>query len=167
MGINEAAPLGDIFITATGNKNVVDVSHIEKMKNGAIICNAGHFNNEINIQGLLKKGAEPEAVKENLERFTFKNGKSIYLLSEGRLVNLARPSGQGHPIEIMDGSFAIQALSVEYLMRSKNRLKAGVIPVPCEIDNEVARIALESQGIILPKPTKEQAEYSKAWEHGT
>ncbi len=167
MGIDEAASLGDIFITATGNKNAIDVSHIEKMKNGAIVCNAGHFNNEIDIEGITKKGARKEVLKENLECFTLKNGKCIYLLSEGRLVNLARPSGQGHPIEIMDGSFAVQALSAEYLVKNKGKLKAGVISVPCGIDDEVARLALFSQGIILPKPTKEQIEYSTAWEHGT
>ncbi len=167
MGLNEAAPLGDIFITATGNKSVIDTPHFEKMKNGAIIANAGHFDNEINIKGLQGLAGKPLQIKDNIEKYELKNGKSLYLLSEGRLVNLARPLGQGHPIEIMDGSFSVQALSAKYLVQNKGKLKPGVIDVPKEIDDLVARLALESQGIIIPKPSNEQEKYAKSWKGGT
>jgi adenosylhomocysteinase len=135
------------------------------MRDGAILANAGHFNNEIDIKGLEELSLKRERVKENVERFTLRNGKKLYLLSEGRLVNLARPSGQGHPIEIMDGSFAIQALSLEFIL--KNKLPAKVVSVPRSIDDEVAELALAAKGIKLSKPSKEQERYVHSWEEGT
>ncbi|MCX8195103.1 MAG: adenosylhomocysteinase [Candidatus Micrarchaeota archaeon] len=166
MGMDEAAPIGDIFITATGNKNVIDAPHFSKMKDGALLANAGHFNIEINEPALRKMSKKVEKIKENIDAYRLKGGKTIYLLSEGRLVNLARPSGQGHPIEIMDGSFALQALCCELLAKGK-RLPAAVHPVPQEIDEEVARLLLKSQGITLPKPTQQQKKYAESFEEGT
>jgi adenosylhomocysteinase len=165
MNLDDAAGEGDIFITSTGNINVITKSHFAKMKDGAILANAGHFNNEIDIKGLESMSAKREKVKENVERFMLRSGKKIYLLSEGRLVNLSRPSGQGHPIEIMDGSFAIQALSLEFI--SKNKLPAKVISVPRSIDDEVAELALAAKGIKLSKPTEEQEKYARSWKEGT
>jgi adenosylhomocysteinase len=165
MNLDDAAGEGDIFITSTGNINVITKRHFAKMKDGAILANAGHFNNEIDINGLESMSAKREKAKENVERFTLKNGKKLYLLSEGRLVNLSRPSGQGHPIEIMDGSFAIQALSLEFI--SKNKLPAKVISVPQEIDDKVAELALLANGVRLAKPTGEQERYARSWKEGT
>jgi len=165
MNLEEAAKEGELFITSTGNINVITKKHFELMKDGAILANAGHFNNEIDIKGLGELSAKKERVKENVERFTFKDGRRLYLLSEGRLVNLARPSGQGHPIEIMDGSFAIQALCLEYIV--KNKLPAKVISVPREIDDRVAELALEAKGIKLSKPSEEQESYARSWKEGT
>ncbi|VVB66409.1 Adenosylhomocysteinase [Candidatus Gugararchaeum adminiculabundum] len=167
MSMDEAAGLGDIFITATGNKNIIDKQHLQKMKTGTILANAGHFNNEINEEALNSLAKGKREIKENVDAYELKSGKTLYLLSEGRLVNLARPSGQGHPIEIMDGSFAVQALSVKFLVDNRGKLKPGVTSVPTETDNLVARLALESQGIKLSPPTKEQAEYANSWKEGT
>jgi adenosylhomocysteinase len=165
MNLDEAAEEGELFITSTGNVNVITKKHFEKMRDGAILANAGHFNNEIDIKGLEQLSSKRERIKDNVERFTLRNGKKLYLLSEGRLVNLARPSGQGHPIEIMDGSFAIQALSLEFI--SKNKLPAKVVSVPRSIDDEVAELALAAKGVKLSKPSKEQEEYSRSWAEGT
>ncbi|MCX8198372.1 MAG: adenosylhomocysteinase [Candidatus Micrarchaeota archaeon] len=168
MDMGSAAPLGDIFITATGGKHAIDKEHFQKMKDGAILCNAGHFNVEINEPALRKLSSKVSQVKENIACYNLKGGKRIYLLSEGRLVNLARPSGQGHPIEIMDGSFALQALCCKLLaVLKKGSLQAGVHSVPKEIDEEVARMLLASQGIFLRKPSKKQLDYAKSFEEGT
>ena len=166
MSMDEAAEIGDIFITATGNINVINTEHFKKMKDGAILANAGHFNAEIDFRGLYKISTKKEFVKDNIERYILKNGKKLYLLSEGRLVNLARPSGQGHPIEIMDGSFSIQALCLEYLAKNE-KMKPGVYKVPREIDDKVAQLALSIRGIKLKKPTSEQIKYASSWEAGT
>jgi adenosylhomocysteinase len=165
MNLDEAAEEGELFITSTGNINVITKRHFELMRDGAILANAGHFNNEIDIKALAALSAKRERVKENVERFTLRNGRRVYLLSEGRLVNLARPSGQGHPIEIMDGSFSIQALSLEFI--SKNKLQAKVVSVPREVDDEIAELALAVKGIKLSKPSKEQERYARSWEEGT
>ena len=167
MSMEEAAAMGDIFITATGNKHVISKHHLKKMKENVILANAGHFNNEIDVDSLQAMSKESKEIMPNLVRYRLKNGKGILLLSEGRLVNLARPSGHGHPIEIMDGSFAVQALCVEYLAKSSDSLKSEVYDVPTDLDEEVARLALAAQGIALQKPTPEQIEYMSAWEEGT
>ncbi|MCX8174874.1 MAG: adenosylhomocysteinase [Candidatus Micrarchaeota archaeon] len=167
MSMRQAAREGDIFITATGGKNVIDAQHFKLMKSGALLCNAGHFNVEINEPALRKMSKSVRQVKENIACYTLKDGRRLYLLSEGRLVNLARPSGQGHPIEIMDGSFAIQALCCERLAKPKCRLAAGVLQVPREIDEEVALLLLKSRGIRLEKPTQQQMEYAASFEEGT
>jgi adenosylhomocysteinase len=166
MDMDKAASEGDIFVTATGNKNVLAKSHFEKMKDGAILANAGHFNNEINEVELKKMSKETHELKDNVMQYSLKDGRRLYLLSEGRLVNLSRPSGQGHPIEIMDGSFAVQALCVQELAKGK-KMPAGVHNVPKELDDSVARMLLESQGIRLQKPTAEQAKYAEEWKEGT
>ena len=167
MSMEEAASMGDIFITATGNKHVISKHHFKRMKENVILANAGHFNNEIDVDSLQAMSKESKEIMPNLVRYRLKNGKSILLLSEGRLVNLARPSGHGHPIEIMDGSFAVQALCVEYLAKSSDSLKSEVYDVPTDLDEEVARLALAAQGIALQKPTPQQVEYVSAWEEGT
>tara|TARA_B100001079_G_scaffold8104_1_gene6775 strand:+ start:2931 stop:4214 length:1284 start_codon:yes stop_codon:yes gene_type:complete len=167
MSMEEAAAMGDIFITATGNKHVISKHHFKKMKENVILANAGHFNNEIDVDSLQAMSKESKEIMPNLVRYRLKNGKSILLLSEGRLVNLARPSGHGHPIEIMDGSFAVQALCVEYLAKSSDSLKPEIYDVPSDLDEEVARLALAAQGITLQKPTPQQVEYVSAWEEGT
>ncbi len=166
MAMDEAAQQGDLFVTATGSKNALDAQHFSKMKDGAILCNAGHFNVEINEPALRRMSGKIEELKENIAGYRLKSGKTLYLLSEGRLVNLARPSGQGHPIEIMDGSFAIQALCCELIAKGA-KMKAGVHDVPKETDDAVARLLLQSQGIGLEEPTAEQKKYSESFEEGT
>ena len=167
MSMEEAAPIGDIFITATGNKHVISKYHYKEMKDNVILANAGHFNNEIDVDGLKEMCKESKEIIQNLVRYRLKNGKSIMLLSDGRLVNLVRPTGHGHPIEIMDGSFAIQALCVEYLAKNGERLHPSIYDVPAELDEEVAKLALMSKGINLQKPTPQQIDYAKHWEEGT
>ena len=169
MNMEQAAPEGDMFITATGNKNVIAKEHFEKMKDSVILANAGHFNVEIDEPALRKMSKSVHEIKENLVQYALPNGNRINLLSEGRLVNLARPSGQGHPIEIMDGSFGIQALCVRYLAEhaAKKGLAPGVHEVPREIDIRVTAICVESQGVHLKEMTKEQLEYIQSWGEGT
>jgi len=170
MPMPEAAKQGDIFITATGNKNVIGKEHFPLLKNGAILSNTGHFNVEIDEPALRAMSKRVFEVKENVMGYEQKDGKIIYLLSEGRLVNLAQPSGQGHPIEIMDGSFAIQALCCELIAKgakAKGKMKAGVHDVPKETDDHVARLLLASKGIRLEKPTSEQLKYAESFEEGT
>ena len=130
MSMKDAALKGDIFITATGNKHVISEDHFNAMKDGAILANSGHFNHEIDLDALELNSKTKETILTNVEKYTMKNGKNIILLAHGRLVNLAQPTGQGHPIEIMDGSFGIQSLCVEYLAKYGSELKSGVYDVP-------------------------------------
>ena len=167
MNMEQAAKIGDLFITATGNKNVISADHIKLMKDGAMLANAGHFNLEIDIPGLEKLTKNITEINENCEEYTIKDGKRVYLLSKGRLVNLARPAGQGHPLEIMDGSFAIQALALEYVAKNANELAIKVITMPAELDDFVARMALESHNIKLQSLTDEQREYLTGFKEGT
>ncbi len=171
MPMPDAAKQGDIFVTATGNKAVIGKEHFPLMKNGAILCNTGHFNVEIDEPALRTHSLRVFDVKENVVGYEQKGGRIIYLLSEGRLVNLSQPSGQGHPIEIMDGSFALQALCCELMAKSskakRGKMKPGVHSVPKDVDDEVARMLLSAKGVRLEKPTKEQVEYSKSFEEGT
>jgi len=164
---NQAAKIGDIFICATGNKNVLRKEHFLEMKDGAILANAGHFDVEIDKKALYSLAKNVREIFDGVQEFTLKNNKKLYLLSEGRLVNLARPLGQGHPIEIMDGSFALQALSLEYLLKNKNKLKKALYAVPAEIDRTVASLILKSHQIYLDKLTLEQKKYIESWEGGT
>jgi len=158
----------NLLITATGNKNVLRKEHFELMPNGTIMANSGHFNVEIDEPALRKMSVKVEELKDNLVGYTLKDGRTLYVLSEGRLVNLARPSGQGHPIEIMDGSFAIQALCASEIAKGRGKkLKPGVMDVPREIDDSVASLILKTQGIALDKPTPEQIAYSNEWKEGT
>jgi len=165
--MSEAAKIGDIFITATGNLNAVRAEHMRRMRNGAILCNAGHFNVEIDIEGLAKLAVRRRNVLEDIEEFQLKDGRRLYLLAEGRLVNLAGLRSLGHPIEIMDMSFSLQALSVEYLAKHGRKLENRVHDVPPEIDRRVAELKLKSLGVGLEKLTGEQVRYLRSWQLGT
>lgn len=167
MPMKEAASLGDIFITATGNIHVVRGEHFKRMKDGAILCNAGHFNVEIDIRALEDLSASKRKTIPDVEEFELKDGRRIYLLAEGRLVNLAGEGSLGHPMEIMDMSFALQALVVEYLARDGRSLSPDVYSVPQAIDRRVAELKLKTYGVKLERPTREQLDYLSSWEAGT
>ncbi len=161
MSMSEAAKIGDVFITATGNINVIRREHIELMKDGAILANAGHFNVEINIKDLEELAIEKRNIRPCVTEYKLRNGKKVYLLAEGRLVNLV--CAEGHPSEVMDMSFANQALSVKYLVENKGKLEKKVFNVPIEIDRMVATLKLESMGIKIDELTEEQREYIRKW----
>jgi len=165
MPMREAAALGDIFCTLTGDINVIDVHHIEAMKDGAIISNSGHFNVEINIPGLQELSVETRRPREFVEQFILKDGRRINLLGEGRLINLA--AAEGHPASVMDMSFANQALSLEYLQQHGGELENKVYTIPEDIDREIARLKLEQMGITIDTLTNEQSKYLASWEEGT
>ncbi|MEK6953369.1 MAG: adenosylhomocysteinase [Candidatus Micrarchaeota archaeon] len=165
MKMRDAAKIGDIFITLTGCKDVITGAHYPEMKNGAIICNSGHFDVEIDVRGLRKTAKKYETVRPNLEKYTFANGKWLYLIGEGRLVNLA--AAEGHSSEVMDLSFSDQALVSEYLAKNAKNLKAGVHEVPVEIDDWVAKLKLEALGAELDVLTQEQKKYLESWQEGT
>jgi adenosylhomocysteinase len=160
----EAAREGDIFVTATGNKHVIDAQHLAVMKDGAIVANSGHFNVEINI-GALEREATRRPARDFVDEYRYPDGRRVYLLGEGRLINLA--SAEGHPAAVMDMSFANQALSAEYLVKHSRELGNQVYAVPEEIDREVARLKLESMGIRIDQLTPEQEKYLGSWEEGT
>jgi len=160
-----AAPRADLVVTATGNINVVDKRHLELIKDGAILCNAGHFNVEINIGALEEMSSERRKVRENVEEFFLKDGRRVYLLGEGRLVNLA--AGEGHPVEVMDMSFANQALAVEWLVKEGKNLANEVYSVPVDLDTEIARLKLKAMGIEIEGLTEEQKRYLNSYDMGT
>lgn len=166
MPISEAAPLGDFFVTVTGNRHVIDKEHFELMKDGAIVCNSGHFDLEINLTALREMCEEPVTRRPFVEEYRFRDrSKSIIVLGEGRLVNLA--AAEGHPASVMDMSFANQALSVEYLVKNRGKLPAGVHVLPEEVDREIASLKLRSMGISIDVLTPEMIEYLSSWEMGT
>jgi len=165
MPMSEAAPIGDIFCTLTGDLNVLDTPHFEAMKDGAIIANSGHFNVEINIPALESMAAEKRRVREFVEQYRLRDGRRINLLAEGRLVNLA--AAEGHPASVMDMSFANQALSLEYMVKHAGEMEKQVYPVPDSIDREIARMKLEAMGIGIDVLTEEQRKYLASWEEGT
>lgn len=165
MPMNEAAKIGDIFCTLTGDINVLDKPHFEMMKDGAIIANSGHFNVEINIPALDEMSVSKTLVRPYVEQYEQKDGRKIFLLGEGRLINLA--AAEGHPASVMDMSFANQALSAEYLVKQGTNLKNIVYPVPEEIDLEIARLKLEAMGVQIDILTEEQIDYLNSWQHGT
>lgn len=165
MPMEEAAKYGDIFVTATGNKNVIRREHFELMKDGAILANAGHFNVEIDVKSLEEMKIFKREIRENVEEYVLKDGKKLYLIAEGRLVNLA--AAEGHPSEVMDMSFANQALCVEYLKNNAEKLKPIVYDVPREIDEIVARLKLKTMGVKIDELTEEQLNYIKSWWEGT
>ncbi|BAJ63643.1 adenosylhomocysteinase [Anaerolinea thermophila] len=165
MPMTEAAKIGDIFCTVTGDINVIDRHHFELMKDGAIVANSGHFNVEINIPALEELSQGKRLVRPFVEEYTLKDGRRIYLLGEGRLINLA--SAEGHPASVMDMSFANQALSVEYMLKHHAELEKKVYSVPEVIDQEIARLKLESMGIEIDTLTPEQVQYLNSWEEGT
>ncbi len=161
MPMDEAAKIGDIFITATANKNVIRKEHFTVMKNGAILANSGHFNIEINIKELEEISIEKRTIRPNVEEYKLPDGRKIYLLAQGRLVNLV--AAEGHPSEVMDMSFANQALSILYLKENASKLEKRVYEVPREQDQEVARLKLETMGIRIDKLTPEQKKYLESW----
>jgi adenosylhomocysteinase len=166
MPMRQAAEIGDIFITATGDINVIDVSHMEVMKDGALLANSGHFNVEINIPGLADMAAKPpRKVREFVDQYELGDGRRINLLGDGRLINLA--AAEGHPASVMDMSFANQALSAVFMLQNAKKLKNKVYSVPKDVDQEIARIKLEAMGIGIDQLTEEQETYLSSWEEGT
>lgn len=165
MPIKEAAKIGDIFITLTGDINVISEEEFPLMKDGVILANSGHFNVEINIRALENLAVSKKKIREYIEEYTLKSSKKINLLAEGRLLNLS--AAEGHPASVMDMSFANQALSVEYLVKEGKTLSKKVYSVPGDIDKEIARLKLESMGIKIDKLTEEQERYLSSWEVGT
>jgi adenosylhomocysteinase len=165
MTMDEAAKVGDIFITATGDKSVVAKSHMEQMKDGALLANTGHFNVEIELPALRALATETRQAREFVEEFTLADGRRIYLIADGRLVNLA--AAEGHPAQVMDMSFANQALSAEYVVQNATSLEKKVYVVPEEIDNEIARLKLATMGVEIDQLTEEQAKYLASWDEGT
>lgn len=163
MPMDEAAKIGDVFITATGNIKAINLGHIFKMKDGAVLANAGHFNVEIDVAGLERVAVAKKTIRPNLEEYTLPNGRRAYLIGEGRLVNLV--AAEGHPSEVMDLSFANQALATEYLVR--NKLAVDVYKLPDELDREVARLKLRTMGIEIEELSEEQRRYITSWELGT
>ncbi|MBC8429731.1 MAG: adenosylhomocysteinase [Dehalococcoidia bacterium] len=165
MPLIEAARVGDIIITTTGDKNVIDKVHLQVMKDGAILANSGHFNVEINIPALESLAHSKRRIRSFVDEYTLDDGRHLYLLGEGRLINLA--AAEGHPASVMDMSFANQALCLEYIVKNRGSLETKVYPVPEEIDKQVARLKLNSMGINIDTLTPEQKEYLTSWEEGT
>jgi adenosylhomocysteinase len=166
MPMTDAAKVGDIFCTVTGDLNVIDKKHFEVMKDGALVANSGHFNVEINIPALEKMSVgKPNLVRPFVDQYVTKDGRKINILGEGRLINLA--SAEGHPASVMDMSFANQALSAEYMAKNADKLEKKVYSVPTDIDNEIARLKLESMGVKIDVLTDEQLHYLNSWEEGT
>jgi adenosylhomocysteinase len=165
LPMEQAAAIGDIFCTATGDKSVIRREHIERMKDGAILANTGHFNVEIDIPDLRSLAVETREAREFVEEFVLPDGRRIYLLADGRLVNLS--AAEGHPAQVMDMSFANQALSVEWAVANAATLERKVYPVPEEIDREIARLKLETMGVRIDRLTEEQERYLASWDQGT
>ena len=165
MPMSEAAKEGDIFVTVTGNKHVIRGEHFEVMKDGAIVSNSGHFDIEIDLKALRSKSADVKEVRNFTEQYTLPDGKSIIVIGEGRLVNLA--AAEGHPSAVMDMSFANQALAVEYLVKNKGKLEPGLHSIPKDVDQEIARLKLQAMGIAIDSLTADQIEYINSWTAGT
>ncbi len=165
MSMGEAATIGDLFVTLTGNKSVISRDHFEKLKNGAILCNSGHFNVEIDLDVLAGMASSRRPAREFVEEFAMRDGRKVYVLGEGRLINLA--AAEGHPASVMDMSFANQALSVEYMIKNHSSLENRVYPVPEDLDKQVARMKLEAMGVKIDRLTPEQEHYLASWSEGT
>jgi adenosylhomocysteinase len=165
MSMAEAASIGDVFITVTGNRNVIGRDHFEKLKSGAILCNAGHFNVEIDLEALGKASSSRKECREVVEEFSMRDGRRIYVLGEGSLINVA--SAGGHPASVIDVGFANQAMAVEYLVRNHGTLEKRVYPVPEDIDRQVARMKLDSMSVKIDRLTAEQEHYLASWSEGT
>ncbi|MEN9225442.1 MAG: adenosylhomocysteinase [Thermostichus sp. DRC_bins_24] len=165
MPMGEAAPLGDIFITVTGNKHVIRGEHFDLMKDGAMVCNSGHFDIEVDLVALEERSTSRQVVRPFTEEYRLKSGKSVVVLGEGRLINLA--AAEGHPASVMDMSFANQALGCEYLVKNKGHLAPGLHPIPVEVDQEIAALKLKAMGIQIDRLTDEQIEYGNSWTAGT
>jgi len=165
MPLAEAAKVGDVFVTVTGDKSVVAAEHFRLMKDGAVVANSGHFNVEIDLPALEKLSLSKRQTREFVDEYTMRDGRKIYVLGEGRLINLA--AAEGHPAVVMDMSFADQALSVEHIVKNAKKLEPKVYPVPVDIDQNVARLKLQSLGINIDKLSREQEEYLSSWSEGT
>ena len=161
----EAAPIGDLFVTVTGNLHVIRMEHIDKMKDGAVVANSGHFDNEIDMDALEAQSKRKRRVRHYLDEYMLSNGNVIYIAGEGRLVNLA--SAEGHPSEVMSLSFCGQALACEYLVKNKGKLPNQVITLPVAIDDEIARLQLDAMGLTIDELTPEQVKYLASWQEGT
>jgi adenosylhomocysteinase len=165
MTMQEAAAHGDIFITVTGSRHVIDGSHFAQMRDGAIVCNSGHFDLELNLTALREMSTDVRTVRPWVEEYQMTDGRGIMVLGEGRLVNLA--AAEGHPASVMDMSFANQALSVEYLVRHQGALEPRIHLLPEEVDLEIARIKLAAMNVAIDSPTPEMLEYMNSWQTGT
>jgi adenosylhomocysteinase len=165
MPMERAAEIGDVFVTATGNKSVLRREHMERMKDGAILANTGHFNVEIDIPALRAMAVETREARAFVDEFTLENGRRLYLLADGRLVNLA--VAEGHPAQVMDMSFANQALAAEFIVDNAASLERKVYDVPEVIDREIARLKLETMDIDIDRLTEEQVRYLASWDEGT
>jgi len=165
MPMAEAAQIGDIFVTVTGDRSVIRGEHIEQMKDGAMLAYSGHFDVELDLLDLAAAASEPRTIRDSLQEYTLPNGRRIYVLGEGRLVNLA--AAEGHPASVMDMSFANQALCSEHLAKVSSDLEIGVYTVPDDIDKQVARLKLAALGIEIDELTKDQKEYLSGWRQGT
>jgi adenosylhomocysteinase len=165
MSMAEAAVIGDIFVTVTGNKHVIARDHFERMKNGAILCNSGHFNVEIDLDALAKMSSSHRQTREFVEEYSFRDGRRLNVLADGRLINLS--AAEGHPASVMDMSFANQALSAEYMVKNHSQLENRVYSVPEDLDKQVARMKLESMGVKIDRLTSEQEHYLSSWSEGT
>ena len=165
MSMSEAAVIGDIFVTVTGNKHVIARDHFERMKNGAILCNSGHFNVEIDLEALGKISSSHRQTREFVEEYSFRDGRRLNVLADGRLINLS--AAEGHPASVMDMSFANQALSAEYMVKNHSQLEKKVYSVPEELDKQVARMKLESMGVKIDRLTPQQEHYLSSWSEGT
>lgn len=165
MPMAEAAKEGDMFLSVTGDKNVIDIHHMLEMKDGALVCNAGHFDVEVNVEALRKETVEIKEIRPTLEEYKLKNGKSILVLAQGRLVNLV--SAEGHPASVMDMSFANQALAAEFLVKNKGNLENKLYVLPEKYDYEIAELKLKSMGIEIDSLTEEQETYLNSWKTGT
>jgi adenosylhomocysteinase len=161
----EAAVIGDIFITVTGDKHVIARDHFERMKNGAILCNSGHFNVEIDLDALARISSSRRQSREFVEEYCFRDGRKLYVLGEGRLINLA--AAEGHPASVMDMSFANQALSADYMVKNHSTLEKRVYSVPDDLDRQVARMKIDSMGVKIDRLTAEQEHYLSSWSEGT
>jgi adenosylhomocysteinase len=165
MSMSEAAVIGDIFVTVTGNKHVIARDHFELMKSGAILCNSGHFNVEIDLEALAKIASSHRQTREFVEEYSFRDGRRLNVLADGRLINLS--AAEGHPASVMDMSFANQALSAEYMVKNHSQLENRVYPVPEDLDKQVARMKLESMGVKIDRLSAEQEHYLSSWSEGT
>ena len=165
MSMADAAQIGDIFCTVTGNKSVIARDHFERLKNGAIICNSGHFNVEIDLEALGKMASSRRQTRDFVEEFVMRDGRRIYVLGEGRLINLA--AAEGHPASVMDMSFANQALAADYMVKNHAKLEKKVYSVPEDLDKHVAKLKLEAMGVKIDRLTPEQEEYLASWSEGT
>ncbi|NMF64806.1 adenosylhomocysteinase [Brasilonema octagenarum UFV-E1] len=165
LPMEQAAPQGDLFITVTGNKHVIRGEHFDVMKDGAIVCNSGHFDIELDLVALGSKAKEVKTVRPFTQEYRLQNGKSVVVLGEGRLINLA--AAEGHPSAVMDMSFANQALGCEYLVKNKGNLEPGIHSIPTEVDQDIARLKLQAMGIKIDTLTEDQIEYTNSWTSGT